>query len=48
MARVQLWSVYAQFNRQDSDYMIGLSYKKDAPTIYWKHHLEFAEPAGTA
>jgi hypothetical protein len=48
MARVQLWSVYASYNRQDSDWMPGLSYKRDAPEIYWKHHLEHAEPAGTA
>lgn len=48
MADLWLWWVYVRFSWQDSDWMPGISYKKDAPTIYWKHHLEHAAPAGTA
>jgi len=49
MARIQIWSVHAQFNRQDSDWMVALGrFKEGSPTMYWKHHLEHAEPAGTA
>lgn len=27
---------------------VGPPYNEDAPKIYWKHHLENAEPMGSA
>lgn len=45
---VRLWWVKASLSWQDSEWMPGLSYREDAPKIYWKHHLEHAEPAGRA
>lgn len=46
---VRLWWFKLDWSWQDSQWMVGLGpYRKDAPTIYWKHHLEHAVPAGTA
>lgn len=49
MTDIRLWWFKFSFNTQDSDWMAGLGpYRQDAPKIYWKHHLQHAEPAGTA
>jgi hypothetical protein len=47
-ARLWFWWVYLNVSWQDSDWMAGLTYRDNAPKIYWKHHLEHAVPAGTA
>lgn len=46
---VRLWWVKVNYHWQDSAWMgaLGPAYA-DAPKLYWKHHLENAEPAGTA
>lgn len=47
--RLWVWTHYVNVTWQDSDWMVGLGYRgEDAPKIYWKHHLEHAEPAGSA
>lgn len=50
MTNIRLWWFKFSFHTQDSDWManVGPTYKPDAPKIYWKHHLERAEPMGTA
>lgn len=45
---IQVWSIYTLFTWQDYDWMAGRLARETAPTIYWKHHLEHATPAGTA
>lgn len=49
-ASLWLGSFYINLHWQDSSFMVavGPDFKSDAPKIYWKHHLENAEPAGTA
>lgn len=44
---VWVWTHYVRVAWQNYDWMAGLQYK-DAPKIYWRHHLERAEPVGTA
>lgn len=43
-----LWKWRISYHWQDSDWMAAIDRKHDAPTIYWKHHLEHAEPIGSA
>jgi hypothetical protein len=46
---IRLWWFKASFHWQNSDHMVALGpYREGAPKIYWKHHLERAEPAGSA
>jgi len=46
---LMLWKWRVTGHWQNYDYMAGLGpYKEGAPKIYWKHHLQNAEPAGSA
>lgn len=45
---VSLFGPYIRVSWQDSDHMIGLGYRDSGPKIIWAHHLQHAEPVGSA
>lgn len=45
---IQIVRAYVRVTWQNYGWMVASRYEAGAPTIYWKHHLEHAVPAGTA
>lgn len=45
---LRLFGPYVRITWQDSDWMLSRNYSPAGPKILWQHHLEAAEPHGSA